>query len=322
MLDRAFEPGRFRIRIVGGARTERWRQEVNTVKAIDDQEPFTAALHKTDVLPSAALTINPSSSVNIRLSYNHSVNRPEFREMANVLYYDLDRTQNVLGNPGLKRAAIRNYDARIETFMGEGELLALSWFHKDIEDAIEEKLIPAPERYTRTWFNSPSGKNAGWELEIRKSLGFLGRFFERFSFVGNYTKVNSSIEYSEARTNELGEQIVTKAERSMQGQAPWTANASFMYTELRWGTSINVLYNKLGRRLDAVGDTRDEDVYEESRDLVDCSINQEIGDQLDVKFTVKNMGGKNIAFTSGPLAETYSTLSRSTVYSLSFSYRF
>ncbi len=322
MLDRAFQTKLFRLRIVGGARSEHWRQQVNTVKAIDDPEPFTAAIDKTDLLPSAALTLSPVPSLNLRLSYNRSVNRPEFREMANVLYYDLDKTQNVLGNPNLRRAAIRNYDARIETFIGDGELIAFSWFYKDIEDAIEEKLMPAPERYTRTWFNSPTGKNTGWELEIRKTLGFLGRFFDRFSIAGNYTRVNSWIEYKDARTNELGEQIVTVAERPMQGQAPWTANASFMYTELRWGTSVNILYNRLGRRLDAVGDTRDEDVYEESRDLVDLAVNQSIGDRLDVKFTVKNLGRKNVAFTSGPFAETYSTLSRSSVISLSFSYMF
>jgi hypothetical protein len=322
MGDCAFPINRLRVRVTGGARTEHSRQEVNTVEAIDDPTPFTARVDKRDVLPSAALTLSPVSSVNLRLAYSRSVNRPEFREMANVLYYDLDRTQNVLGNPRLRRAAINNYDVRLEAFPGEAHVIAVSYFYKSIEDAIEEKLMPAPERYTRTWFNSPAGKNYGWEVEVRQSLGFFRRFLDRFSVAGNYTRVHSSIEYEEARTNQLGEHIRTTNERVMQGQAPWTANVSLLYSEPAWGTSINILFNKVGRRLDAVGDTRDEDVYEEPRDLVDVAINQQVKWGLEAKLALKNIGSKEIVFTSGPEREPYSTLSRDTEYSLSLSYKF
>ncbi|RJR26561.1 MAG: TonB-dependent receptor [Candidatus Latescibacterota bacterium] len=322
MIDEPFGLGRLRARITGGARIERSGQEVNTVAAIDDSTPFTARVDETDVLPSAALTLNPVPSVNVRFAYGRSVNRPEFREMANVLYYDLDKTQNVLGNPGLRRASIRNYDVRLEAFPGVGEVLAVSYFYKTLEDAIEERLLPAPERYTRSWFNSPNGHNRGWELEVRKSLGFLLRPLERVSIAGNYTRVHSSIMYVDARTNEAGEQIRTDAERIMQGQAPWTANASILFAEPSWGTSVNVLYNKVGRRLDAVGDTRDEDVYEEPRGLVDVAVNQRIGRRFETKFSVKNLSAKDVVFTSGPLRERHATISRGSEYSLSLSFKF
>jgi hypothetical protein len=322
MGDYAFQVGRVRTRITGGARTEDSRQEVNTVAAIDDPTPYTARVDENDVLPSAALTLSPVSAVNLRLAYSRSVNRPEFREMANVLYYDLDNTQNVIGNPYLRRAVIRNYDARLEAFPAEGQVLAVSYFHKDIEDAIEEKLIPSPERYTRTWFNSPNGKNYGWEVEVRQSLGIVHRLLRAFSLAGNYTRVYSAIEYEESTTNELGEHVITTAERVMQGQAPWTANLSALFSEPAWGTSVNVLFNKVGRRLDAVGDTRDEDVYEEPRTLVDLAVTQHLGRGFETKFAVKNVGSKEIAYTSGPLREEYATVSVGTEYAVSFAYKF
>jgi TonB-dependent receptor len=322
MGDYAFDVGRLRTRITGGARTEDSRQEVNTVAAIDDPTPFTALVDEKDVLPSAALTLSPVSAVNLRLAHSRSVNRPEFREMANVLYYDLENTQNVIGNPYLQRALIRNYDARLEAFPAEGQVLAVSYFHKDIENAIEEKLIPAPDRYTRTWFNSPNGKNYGWEVEVRQSLGIVHRFVRAFSLAGNYTRVHSAIEYEESQTNELGEHIITTAERVMQGQAPWTANLSLLFSEPAWGTSVNVLFNKVGRRLDAVGDTRDEDVYEEPRTLVDVAVTQHLAKGFETKLAVKNVGAKEIEFTSGPLREEYATVSVGTEYAISFAYKF
>jgi len=322
MLDWAYEVGGRRFRAMGGVRTEHSVQEVNTVEALDKPTPFTARIDKTDALPSLAFSYTPVSRVTARLAYSQSVNRPEFREMANVLYYDLDRTQDVLGNPRLERALIRNYDVRLEAFPSDDELLAVSYFYKDMENPIEEELLPSPERYLRTWFNSPKGKNYGWEIEARQSLGFLGRRFEHFSITGNYTRVTSAVEYEEARTNESGEAIVTKATRVMQGQAPWTANLSVLFFQPAWGTSVNVLYNKVGRRLDAVGDTRDEDVFEESADLVDLAVRQRFLDRWEAKLSVKNLGGKDAVFTSGPLREESMTIFRGKSYSLSLSINF
>ncbi len=322
MLDAPLELARHRFRIAGGARVEDSKQSVETVKAIDDPSPFTARIDKKDVLPSVAFTYAPFSRLNLRLAYNHSVNRPEFREMANVLYYDLDRTQNVKGNPALKRAYIRNYDVRVEAFPNTGEVLAVSYFYKDLEDAIEERLVPTPERYMRTWFNSPDGKNYGWEFEVRKSLGFVTKYLERFSVAGNYTRVTSAVEYEDARTDALGNAVITTATRVMQGQAPWTANLSLLFSEPYWGTSVNVLFNKVGRRIDAVGDTRDEDVYEEPREVVDLAINQRVFERWDVKFSARNIGASDQTYTSGPLRETFATLSRGKSYSVSLSFNF
>jgi TonB-dependent receptor len=308
------------FRLVGGARLENSDITVDTVEAVDDPVPLTTRLDKTDILPSLNFTYLASDNMNLRLGYSQSINRPEFREMANVLYYDFDRTQNVLGNPDLNRALVFNYDVRFEVFPSLGEVLAVSYFYKDLKDAIEERLIPSPERFTRTWFNSPNGKNHGFEIEVRKSLGTLSNLLSNFSISGNYTHVESEIEYNEERTDAQGAHIVTKATRVMQGQSPWTINLSLLFAAESTGTSINFLYNKIGRRLHAVGDQRIDDVYEEAQDLVDLALTQKWHDRWQIKLAAKNLLGKDETYTSGPERAIHRKTKRGTAYSLSLSF--
>jgi hypothetical protein len=315
MLDAPFEAAGRRFRFAGGARVEDSRQDVDTV---DDGsgEPIRASIAESDLLPSANLAWLATDNLNLRLAYGRSVNRPELREMANVLYYDYDLVQNVIGNPRLRRAIVDNYDVRAEFFPRPGEVVAVSWFYKSIEDAIEERLLPSPERFVRTWFNSPDGRNYGWEFEARRNLGFLGPLGERFSLAGNYTRVRSAISYVDAYTDPQGNTIREDRERVMQGQSPWMANVSLLYVDAARGTSVNVLYGRIGRRLDAVGDSRNDDVYEESRDVLDLALTQKLGARWETKLTVKDALAQDATFTSGSLRETYSSVSRGTVWSL------
>lgn len=229
------------LRFAGGARVEDSDQVVTSPVAADDPTLQTAQIDRTDVLPSANLTWQTSKTTNVRLGYFASVNRPEFREMANVYYLDTDANQGVLGNPDLTRAFVRNYDVRAEWFPGVGEVLAVSWFHKDLTDAIEEQLLPSPDRYVRTWFNSPEGTNVGWEIEARKNLGFLWGPLEDLVVQANYTKVESEVEYTDAYTDAQGNEIFETKTRTMQGQAPYTVNAGLVYSIPDIGLSMSLL---------------------------------------------------------------------------------
>ncbi len=307
------------LRVVGGVRVEDAEILVHSIAQTGDPRPVTVRVANTDWLPSANLTWVLGDELNCRLAYGRSVNRPEFRELADVLYLDFDAEQNVIGNPDLKRARIDNYDARLEYFPNPGEVLAASVFYKQLDNAIEERLLPSPERFVRTWFNSPDGKNYGYELEARKSLGLLGAPLRGFSLTGNYTRIKSSISYTETRTGAGGGAVTTERERVMQGQSPWSANVSLLYAAPpRFGTSVNVLYGKVGRRLQDVGDSRDEDVYEESRDLLDIAVTQKFLRRYDAKFAIKNVLGEDEVLTSGREKSTFSRISRGTAYSLAF----
>ena len=321
MADGAFRIAGQTFRAAGGARVEDSRQQVDSPKSAQEPDVIqTALIDERDVLPSANLTWQVTRASAVRLGYFASVNRPEFREMANVGYRDYDRNQNVIGNPELKRATIRNYDVRFEWFPGASEVLAVSWFSKDLTDAIEEQLLPSPDKYVRTWFNSPTGKNYGYELEARKDLGFLWGGLENLVAQANYTKVTSEVEYTDTHTDPLGNPIYETRTRTMQGQAPYTVNAGLTYSMPDIGLSMSLLFNRFGRRLDAVGDTRDEDIFEESRDVYDFALTQQFTKLARLKFSIKDIAADDILYTFGQTGSTWEQIKVGTTYAISLSF--
>jgi TonB-dependent receptor len=319
MIDFAQHAFGMSLRLTGGARLENFEERVDSPQSVDDKSIVTTTLKATDIIPSLNLKISPAEALNIRLAHYQSVNRPEFRELANVLYLDFQTDQNTIGNPDLQRAYVHNNDVRIEYFSGPGEVIAASYFHKTISNAIEERLLAAPDRYVKTWFNSPLAKNRGWEFEARFSLRHAWHFLESFTISANYTTVSSDVEYTETKTDQHGNAFVTYATRAMQGQAPWTLNLGFFYRHPGLGTSLTLMLNKQGRRLYAVGDVRNYDVYEEPRDMVDVSISQELLDSIVAKFSVKNLLNKEQIFTSGSQRVPFSSWHQGIAYALSLS---
>jgi hypothetical protein len=289
------------FRIVGGARFEDWKQNVLTQNS--GFPPAPSEIDTVDVLPSANLTYMFNEKTNVRLAYYRSVNRPEFREMSNVLYYNFNEGYFVIGNRKLNRAVIDNYDVRVEWFPSPGDVVAGSVFYKRLEDAIEISLVDSPTRPVRSWFNAPKGKNYGYELELRKSLGFLGRYGSPFAVMANYTKVQSEVEYEEVDVDASGEkEIRSIVKRPLQGQAPYMVNLGFEYTEPRIATTFSLLYNRIGRRLDIVADFAEMNVYQEPRNQLDMALTYGIG-RVKTKLTIKNLLREDDVFTSGE-AET------------------
>jgi outer membrane receptor protein involved in Fe transport len=96
-----------------------------------------------NIFPSLNIKIKLGQKYNLRFSYGKTVNRPEFRENAPIIYEDFDEIAIIMGNPDLKSAYILNYDARIEWYPNIGEIISLAAFYKDFSNPIEMFQIPA-----------------------------------------------------------------------------------------------------------------------------------------------------------------------------------
>ena len=311
------------FRFTGGVRIEKSRQEISTDQGRLGSSSISSYLYNSDVLPSANITYMIDERQNIRIAYSQTVNRPEFRERSTFYFYDFDKSEYVRGNSQLSRALIRNYDLRYEIFPSFGDVIAASYFYKSFTNPIEEA-----RTYTsfveRTWINAVKGKNYGWEFEVRKNLSFLNEYLMSSSIVANYTRVISSIPFRENKGNSSLQQII-EGERQMQGQSPYMYNISFSFVEPTFGTSLNILYNEYGSRIDAIGDVKagDGDVYEQKRGTVDLSISQPLGilmKGLEWKFAAKNLNNQPIVYTQGK--DVYRTNVVGTNYSMQFSYSF
>lgn len=318
MVDAPFAVAGENFRFVGGARLENSLQTLRSPRSITDPEPETTQLKKVDVLPSLNLTYIINDFANFRLAYSQTLNRPEFRELAPVAYYDFDRLETVYGNSQLQRALIKNYDARFEFFPRPGEVLAISYFRKDLSNPIEEFYFTTPAP-TRTYRNSASAVNRGWEFEFRKTLDFIGGYFGNFTLTGNYTRIWSEVEFLE--TDPLNPNVIEERKRPLQGQSPYMLNFGILFTEPTTLTSVSILYNKYGRRIDAVGSGVSEpDTYEEPRDLVDITVSQPLFSMFEVKFAVKNLNGREQLLSKRDLP--YRTNDKGISYSLSLSASF
>jgi outer membrane receptor protein involved in Fe transport len=305
-----------KLRFVGGWRIERSDQTINTIKSKQtaEFERVISTKSNSDFLPSGNVTCYVTDYFNVRLGASRSINRPEFRELANTRYFDMDKFRNVIGNPNLKRAQIQNYDIRFELYPEFGEVLAFSYFYKKFKDPIEEKLLRNPERFVQTWANAIKAENHGFEIEFKKSLSFLGEVLKNYHFMFNYTKVTSSVDALDADTLRV---------RTMQGQHPWTANVSVSYEDPEFGASFSVLYHAAGRHLADVGDIPERDVYEERNDQLDLALAKTLfGGRQRLKFAVKNITGSDDVYTMGDEDNLYRRVTLGTQYSLTLSYRF
>jgi len=331
MADLPFSVIGEKFRFVSGVRYENSEQNVVSPHSLTDPNALkdVSQAKKVDLLPSTNMVWMVNAVTNVRIAYSNSVNRPEFRELAGTGFWDFIKGEWIKGNPGLQRSLAHNFDVRFEMFPDAGELIAISYFQKNIHGAIEEHL-EFDASLDRTWKNSPGvAENKGWEFEIRKSFGFLGEFWKRFSISGNYSIIQSSTRDS---IDEGGNGIIKMSHwtRPMQGQSPYMVNLSFLYTEPTTGTSVNVLYNKFGRRIDATGKKENNlpmpsDIYEEPRDIVDLSITQPVFAGLELKFSIRNLNNKELVLTqlifkeNSSYINTYERTKTGTSYSLQIS---
>ncbi|MGH9203760.1 MAG: TonB-dependent receptor domain-containing protein, partial [Vicinamibacterales bacterium] len=197
-----------RTRLVAGARVERFDQEVIT------QDPFglfarqvLAENKNTDIFPGVNFVQAVGTDSNIRVSYSTTVNRPEFRELAEFEFTDVVGNRAVKGNPNLDRALIQNVDGRWEMFSGGRGIFAASVFYKHFDKPIERVVIAAANPIV-TFQNSDHASNFGIELEAGRQLN------ENFFLNANYTFVDSKITLlPEQRT------VQTSLERPLAGQS-------------------------------------------------------------------------------------------------------
>src|SRR5690606_36351586 len=119
------------------------------------------------------------------------------------------------GNPLLDPFRATNYDASIEWYFAPEALLAGAVFYKDIasfttrvEDTVPWSELGLPDEILEGTPSSPDqdfdvsrlvngegGELYGFELQYQQPFTFLPGFWQDFGFIGNYTYVQSEVNY-------------------------------------------------------------------------------------------------------------------------------
>jgi TonB-dependent receptor len=310
------------LRVSGGARLERSVQKVDPVDIFGAGVPLDRAdLRSTDLLPAINLTLGLTDRVNVRASASRTLARPQLRELAPFGFADYAGGYLVLGNPELDLTRISNLDLRLEWFRSPQSVLAISGFYKDFEAPIEDAVLPGTE-LKKTWVNAEGGSNLGLELEMRTPLDIVAEPLASVTLNGNLTFVRSDM-HSGGTVDVYFEgtgstQIaVEPRDRALQGQSPYVVNLGLTWAGTS-GASASVLFNRFGKRIDAIGALALPDVYESARSQLDAVIEWPLYGGWKAKLSGSRLLGNVVEFTQGgELLRSYDT-GRSVSFGLSW----
>ena len=294
------------LRLVAGARFEYSEQNLDSYTISD--EAVNVRDYYRDWLPSINLTYILNSDINLRLGFNKTLARPEFREIAPFSYFDFIANELVQGNPELTRTLVDNYDLRFEMFPGAGELLAVSFFYKRFTNPIELILIASSSNEpTRSYQNAETAQNIGAELELRKNLSFIGSSFTNFSLVANISFIRSRVQF-----DNTGGSSFQEDERPLQGQAENILNIGLYYDDIELGLNSSLTYNRVGERIAQVGYADIGNIIEEPFDLIDFNISKKIFQYFGVKLSLLDILNQDKNFvqettTGNQISQSYNS---------------
>ena len=218
-----------------------------------------------DLLPSINLSYNKDKS-KYRVSLSKTLSRPEFREVANFAYYDFIRNAQILGNSKLEKADIYNLDLKHEWYPRTGENVSVSVFGKKFQNPIEQIVAEGsvPSNLLLTYTNPNSATLCGVEIEFRKKIT---------SWLDVYT--NASAMNSKV--------VVNGIKRQLQGQSNYIVNSGVNFHKKN--NILNLTYNRVGDRISAIGFQGYENIFENSRDVLDITFLRKLP-KGEIKFNI------------------------------------
>lgn len=245
---------------------------------------------KTFVLPSLNATYNFNERHLLRAGGSISVNRPEFREVAQYNYYDFSNNFFIKGDSTLKTAKIYNADLRYEFYPTRSEMISVGVFYKHFTNAIEQVTSPSTgSELFLTYQNAPKAYDLGVEVEARKSMVGLtdNPFLQHFSFILNASLIKSRVQLDTTLASNTNFAIT---DRALQGQSPYVVNVGLFYQDDERHWQISAQYNVVGPRISFVGDKQNNpSIIEQQRHVVDLALTKGVGTHFEVRAGVQNL---------------------------------
>lgn len=272
------------LNVYGGVRAEYNRLTLNgfynASSAVRVDEPT------FNLFPSINTSYNITEKSLVRFAYARTINRPEFREVSPLSYYDFTEKNSVKGNPNLVDASIQNVDLRFEHYPTPNETFSVAAFYKRFTNPIEMISVGTGSEFS--FENALGATNYGLELELKKSLETLIGL-KNFTLSLNTSYIYSKVDFANTQT---------ERSRPLQGQSPMVVNTALFYQNDKMGLSSSLMYNVMGKRILVAaqlnqGEVVVPDIYEMPRHVVDFSLNKKIGKRLELKFGIKDLLAQN-----------------------------
>lgn len=291
-----------KLRLVWGVRAEYFKYE-QISQQLDADDPRN--LNKEPIedkpwqwMPSANFTYSPTNKINLRLAYNRAVLRPQFNERTGLPYFD-PVANALIYNTALTSSVVNNYDFKLEWFPGLGEIISAGLYYKDIDRPIERIGNISGEGNLFLYNgNSANAKLKGFEVEVRKNLGFIIKdsFLEQLYVSGNFTYNDTKvIGFKDHYKTENGDEIY-ETDRPLYGQTPWAYNLGLSYDGER--LRLNFLYNAKGEQYITVGYEYNGEEIQRPYAVADAQVSYKLlkDRNLEIKLNAKNIFNRVIEY--------------------------
>ncbi|AYN01848.1 TonB-dependent receptor [Chryseobacterium sp. 3008163] len=291
-----------KLRLVWGVRAEYFKYEQISQQLDPDdsrnlnKEPIEDRVWQW--MPSANFTYSPTNKMNLRLAYGRSVLRPQFNERTGLPYFD-PVANALIYNTELTSSVIDNYDFKFEWFPGLGEIISAGLYYKDIARPIEREGYISNEGNLYLYNgNSANAKLKGFEVEVRKNLGFIAEntLLNNLFVSGNFTYNDTKVVAFKNRFNTENNAETYEVERPLYGQTPWAYNLGLSYDGERLG--LNFLYNAKGEQYITVGYDYNGEEIQRPYAVADAQVSYKLlkDKNLEIKFNAKNIFNRVIEY--------------------------
>jgi hypothetical protein len=310
-------------RISGGLRYEEFKQSsIGTSSLIFTKEDLdiffdpdkieSSTINVDDIYPALAVTYVGGEDYQVRFSYGETVVRPDLREVVPVAYFDPLTDIRTFGRVGLQSSPIKNYDARYERYLSNGDNYSIAAFYKDISAPIETVLRIGDEDYSATFINGESAEVYGVELEWLHDLTYMADGF--------FTSGNITLSESEAVINPALAGNLTNPTKALTGHSEYVANFQLNYDSANGEHSGSIVYNVFGERILASGLAGRDDAFEQPFHSLDLVYRYFPDFNSRISFKVKNILNEDQEVTQSDIVVRAKEVGPSV--SLSYSYEF
>lgn len=287
-----------------GMRSETSTMTVNTFDLISGT-PIPAELEDSSIYPSVSGTWFVGSDVQLRAAWYQTLNRPDFRELANSLYIDPDTGDTVRGDSNLQSSEVTNYDVRAEWYFSDSESVSLAYFNKDFTNPIE-KVLTTSSGTIFSYQNGDTGTISGFELDFRKEFDLTSHLM---FLSGNLSLIDSHVE-------------IAFRERIMQGQPDKLANIQLGFDSNNTTSKYTLIYNYQGESLYSatqVG-SQSPDIIQEPRGELNANYSAELMPDLTFSLALKNLTDEEVSLTQS--GANFRSYKKGREFNLGLSYEF
>lgn len=254
-----------------------------------------AIIAEQHFLPALSANWEMTDTMRVRSSVARTVARPSFKELAPVIFLNVESGDIFVGNVDLELSTIMNYDARWEWYPTPGSLLGVSFFAKRINKPIELSQESGNVDIIR-YVNSVEGSVYGLELELQRDLGFIGEPLRHFSLGANYSYIQSQATRPDfVTTGGTVEDPATVPSlfgksRRLQGQPDYIVNFNLTYDNPEYPLSYGAFLNITGPQLFAVGGRpEDPDVFQEPFTTLDLGVTYKVAKNARMSLRAQNV---------------------------------